>query len=323
MDVKYGATVFHAILDGLQDDRRLAQQEFEVRDDGVWLKPIRLGKPWHPWNEMLERGSPDPDDKPWLPIMFNARELAAFLVDGRGKHLVRINFGDWMTGPEEWTASCSSRLTAKAKEAMLDAYAAFRVAADAADHLLPEEVRRLAAEHAAAKSALRQFEARQGADLESEEYAELCLREYHLEGHSSDAYATDSEKRRLWQKAIVRRLLGPRPIANSMVGSVDDQSEKQPRVRWLQGLAHLLPMIESDGKKRDGTTVIRELKKRGKPWGIHELGPPESPDGLRWTDSLNTAHDVTKKTVQTAISRVRKGLTAKAGAPADSRGLPG
>ena len=159
------------------------------------------------WTNCLERGSPNPHDVPWLPIPFTAKQLAAFMVDGCGKWFVAMEFGEWDNHAEDWVESCAERLSAKAREAMLDALAAYRHAATAVDHLWPENVRQLAADHSVAKAELQQFERDSGNDSENPEYLKRHGLEYHLDFQLNNAREQDAETWRQWRKAVVRHLL--------------------------------------------------------------------------------------------------------------------
>lgn len=82
-------------------------------------------------------------------------------------------------------------------------------------------------------------------------------------------------------------------------------------VKWRQALFELLPAIIHDTGKSDVTTVMKELKRRGGHWEISATSPPGV---LRWKDDNGTPHDVIKKTVSTAISKMRAGSKGPAAA---------
>jgi hypothetical protein len=79
------------------------------------------------------------------------------------------------------------------------------------------------------------------------------------------------------------------------------------RTRWQVGLYNLLPEIIRDTGKRDVTTVLHELRKRGARFGISkEHG--QNVYELRWMDGADITHDVQKITLSNTITKAHKWL---------------
>ena len=131
----YARAVFEAILAGLGPDSSFRAQ-YRCDDRGAWVHDADTAGDlvWHPLCELTGPGSPDPLVEPWLPFPFNARQLAALLVDGWG-HFIAEKYGDWDTGPDEDEMKSIGLLGTKAKEVLVAAYEALRSARDKAPRL--------------------------------------------------------------------------------------------------------------------------------------------------------------------------------------------
>lgn len=131
----YTRSVFEAILAGLGPDSSFRAQ-YHCDDRGAWVRDVDTAGDlaWHPLCELTGPDSPDPLDEPWLPFPFNARQLAALLVDGWGNFIAE-KYGDWDTGPDKDELRSIGPLGTKAKKVLVAAYEAFRCAKDMAPHL--------------------------------------------------------------------------------------------------------------------------------------------------------------------------------------------
>lgn len=131
----YTRSVFEAILAGLGPDSSFRAQ-FRCDDRGAWVcDPDTAGHlAWHPMCELMEPGSPNPLDTPWLPFPFTARQLAAFMADGWG-YFIQEKYGDWEDGPDPDELGSVGVLGGKAREALVAAYQAYRDALELAPGL--------------------------------------------------------------------------------------------------------------------------------------------------------------------------------------------
>lgn len=195
---------------------------FKINAQGVWIEPDSSdGAPrWHPKSETRLHGGGNPYDEPLLPFPFTAKQLAAFMVDGYGEMFLRLEFGEWEDGPDIGADYPTLRLPASAREVMDEAYAAFRVAAKGAEHLLPQDVRRLESVHVAAKAKLRRFERRNEQDAENPEHFERKRCVDNAKSELENARAQDTDISRMWRKAVVTHLLMPR-LAQSMSSTTE------------------------------------------------------------------------------------------------------
>lgn len=106
--------------------------EFEIREDGVWPKrgiesegKEFVALEWKPCCELDGPDAPDPLVAPSLPIPFTVHQLAAFFLHGQGWY-VRDTFGAWEDGPDINALDAMGLLAAKAREAVLGAFSAYR-----------------------------------------------------------------------------------------------------------------------------------------------------------------------------------------------------
>lgn len=103
---QYTRLVFERLRESL--DCALAKDSdiaprYEIRDDGLWLKEgdFMAFFRWTPVCDLPEcPESPDPSATPALPFPFTARQLAAFILYGRGKALFE-NFANESGGIDE------------------------------------------------------------------------------------------------------------------------------------------------------------------------------------------------------------------------------
>lgn len=102
---------------------------------GVWpaierdplLLPETEGLRWRPARELQHLpGAPEVNDTPTLPNPFNARELAAFMLEGVGA-LVQHSYGEWSDGPDPDRLSGIDP-DSRARRAVIEAFAAYRLA---------------------------------------------------------------------------------------------------------------------------------------------------------------------------------------------------
>lgn len=104
-----------------------------LNERGVWpaverdplLLPETDGLRWRPAREMQHLSSaPEVSDTPMLPNLFNARELAAFMLNGAGA-LVADFYGDWSDGPSQQSLNHIDP-DSSARRAVIEAFTAYR-----------------------------------------------------------------------------------------------------------------------------------------------------------------------------------------------------
>jgi hypothetical protein len=170
---------------------------------------------WHPLCEILDVGSPNPLDEPWLPFPFTARQLAALMVDGWGD-FIREKYGDWETGPAPDELLSLGMLAGKAKEALTAAYEAYREAAALAPRLDPElalRAQNLQDQYTEAReAAMSSFGVREPGISSDEREArqkrvEAAVADLKRRMTDASQLAQESESR--WRRAVVQFLLLP------------------------------------------------------------------------------------------------------------------
>ena len=209
----YSHHVFEAILEGVGRDGT----EFICRPDGAYPSEVFASTDlaWHRLTETVTKGSPNPQDEPWLPFPFSARQLAALMVDGWG-YFIRSKYGDWDEGPDSEALSDLGPLGAKAKEAIAGAHAAYGRAITFAPRLNPrlsatasqlEAVYRVERDLAIEKEGLWErgiTDAEYGERLARVNQAVIDLAAQLMEAQRA---ATAAEA--AWRKAVVQHLLMP------------------------------------------------------------------------------------------------------------------
>ncbi len=113
--------------------KHLRLEKIIEKKKGVWpaierdllLLPETEVLRWRPARHMQHLpGAPEVNDTPMLPNPFNARELAAFMLEGAGA-LVADFYGDWSDGPDPESLHCIDP-DSKARRAVTEAFTAHR-----------------------------------------------------------------------------------------------------------------------------------------------------------------------------------------------------
>ena len=100
-----------------------------IDDSGIWPSEFSLHFEFD-WKFIWELDGPDvldPRKTPALPFPFTSKELAAFMLDGVGETLVSV-YGGWEEGPDEEVLGKLSDNARDARQAMREAYEAYRKA---------------------------------------------------------------------------------------------------------------------------------------------------------------------------------------------------
>lgn len=110
--------------DYLEIKKRGVRPAFEVNK---LVKAETNGLRWRPARQLKDLpGAPEVKGTPMLPNPFNARELAAFMLEGIGAS-VRCEYGEWADGPSEQSLDRID-LDSNARRAVIEAFAAYRLA---------------------------------------------------------------------------------------------------------------------------------------------------------------------------------------------------
>jgi len=198
---------------------------YEIREDGVYaVEAFRdVCQPgtvydWTPADEMGWPGSPNPDTAPFLPIPFNAAQLAAAMIDGPGQsiaHALERRLGhplddDALNGfPDRmrWMREALTEAYALAADAQ-SAVGAFDYQAEARAHRLAEQY----------DEANGQANDREGVfDRKATEDERRARRErasasvLPLKMAADSAKDAISKEWRQWRASMVRQLLRPAP----------------------------------------------------------------------------------------------------------------
>jgi hypothetical protein len=215
------------------------------------------------WMPACELDGPDVPDllkTPSLPTPFTANELAAFMLDGAGWFLLE-KYGGWHGGPDEKELESMGLLANRAKEAVRDAYKAYRVAESvvgkfdqetaAHAHQLEQEYRQKKHEankkegvpavyHTWDEQGKPRPSAADGKErITDEEYwarrarAKASVADL-LEALMDALQKADAEAAK-WRKAMVRQLLPPKTDTNTQVapaGSTATDPAPVSRKRW-------------------------------------------------------------------------------------------
>lgn len=177
-------------------------------------------RPFH-WSPACEVDGLNPLVVPSLPFPFTAPELAAFMVDGVGAHLA-AHYGPWQGGPDEQLANEINPMGVRAKQALREAYAAYRQAELAVGPRpddLEQKARSLALElrtkNQEANARLKLYEPGI-TDAERESRRERARGSIAGLKLAQTAAAKEADVAYFkWRKAIVLHLLRPSPQASA------------------------------------------------------------------------------------------------------------
>lgn len=212
----------------------------ELSDDGVRLSrdllrsPASGGLVWHPANELEGMpGAPDPLEDPNLPIPFSGSELAAFMIDGVGAMLPEV-FGDWKQGPDEACLETLGPDAAMAREALRDAYEAYRSALSVVGPLDDDVQRRPALLNERLDRENGQANEREGVFEPGVSNREKNARRFrarvsvaHLLDEANAAERLAVAELAQWRKAIVRHLWASADHDAEILQSILDGAERR------------------------------------------------------------------------------------------------
>jgi len=225
----YDRSVFEGILDLCGHGARaepFTESGLRIEDGGAFAKKVGSEVlDWMPAVDADAPGSPNPLVAPLLPFPFTAAELAAFFLDSWGWFIYEA-FGRWETGPDEDLLRSAGVRGTKVREAVREAYRAYREAQRVVgplDETLQSRVMELGdAIDTANNDANRRenvfavgisYEERE-ARRERARQATADMRQEHA---GLDRQA--SMEREAWRRSMVRQLLG-------IGGEADDADSK-------------------------------------------------------------------------------------------------
>ena len=313
------------------------EQEFspyEIKEDGVYVtetfRDISSSGTvfdWTPADEMDWPGSPNPNTAPFLPIPFDAAQLAAAMIDGAG-HLIQQAVGHRIGYPlgDDVLKGLFSARTRWAREALTQAYAL----AAAAQSVVGEfDHDREARAHAMAEKyekANKQANDREGVfeqgispDEARARRARAVASISELNEQVNREKVAVAEKWEAWRKAIVWELLKPRGAprdttqAQAAPATAADLTATPLRKKRRDLLAPLIEKAQSDclTGSNDAQAVFALLRS----WA--QSTPPRAPlvgvteDGrIQWSDSNDKPRELTAKAL-------RQRLTSRASPTSD------
>jgi hypothetical protein len=225
----YGVSKCHEIL----------QHDVEIKDNGVFAKEVNSEfLDWMPCCELDD--GPNPQTAPLLPFPFTAKELTAFMLCGWGNFFVG-SLGQWEDGPWQEVLDEFPVRGAKAKEAVIAAFQAYR---DAKETVGTEyfkkrhEEKRLHAEYELTVQEANASEKVSEQSISGDERelrrarAEVIAEPAHAKFLAMRVLADKSEK--VWRKAMVVQLLNtsgglkPNYLGTESV-SANANATKQPK----------------------------------------------------------------------------------------------
>ena len=244
---------------------------WRIDDRGVWpaysdyeeakrlgLKSEHKLLSWKPVTAFQDdQNAPDCKDTPALPFPFDARDLAAFMLDGVGAFVA--DYGDWEDGPETERLNDIDPSNNYARRAVREAFDAYRLAIEKVGKYDMDALARRDAAHTAYwkssndKALLKAFE---------------------------DAEAEWDAAYQAWLTKMVRCLLEPQAAAPAPVAGIatnnatPDPERRLARLRalggdaiyrrgeWkITGISALVASEKSEGRKRsDEKTIRADLK---------------------------------------------------------------
>ncbi len=225
-----------------------ASEQWEITERGVSPKPQPEPKPktgetqavanqlagyapllsWRP-AVVFKDDTPAPDliNTPSLPFPFDARDLAVFMLNGVGS-LVADFYGEWDDGPDKLAIDEITPLDPFARQAVTDAYVAYREAQEIVGPYPSELDNKAERARKAWGAANKDANQREGVfDSEPRTKESTASRERAkaataaLEEEMKTAAAEAKAAHDKWLEAMVRELLKPAPAAN-----VDEQKKQ-------------------------------------------------------------------------------------------------
>ena len=194
---------------------------YEIRENGVFatdafrdLCPPGTIFDWTPADEMGWPGSPNPDTAPFLPIPFDAAQLAAAMIDGPGQsiaHAMEHRLGYPLAG--DALSRFSDRMMWM-RYAVAEAYAAAAAAQSVIGEFDHDQENRAHAMAQQYEEANEQANDREGvfeqgitSNEASARRARAVASVADLKAQAERAQAAVAEKWKAWRKAMVRQLL--------------------------------------------------------------------------------------------------------------------
>lgn len=196
---------------------------YEINENGVYLTdafrdvcPPGVLFNWKPADEMAWPGTPNPDTAPFLPIPFDAAQLAAAMIDGAGRSIAHA-MGHRLGYPldDDALSSFSDRMRWM-RDALAEAYqlaAAAQLVVGEFDHQAEASAYALAGEYEDANGAANEREGVFAADVSEGERRTRRERAatsvLPLKVALDSAMDASANEWRQWRTAMVRQLLNP------------------------------------------------------------------------------------------------------------------
>ena len=212
---------------------------YEIRENGVFatdafrdLCPPGTIFDWTPADEMGWPGSPNPDTAPFLPIPFDAAQLAAAMIDGPGQsiaHAMEHRLGYPLAG--DALSRFSDRMMWM-RDAVAEAYAAAAAAQSVIGEFDHDQENRAHAMAQQYEEANEQANDREGvfeqgitSNEASARRARAVASVADLKAQAERAQAAVAEKWKAWRKAMVRQLL--RADMRGDLSDIKTESDRQ------------------------------------------------------------------------------------------------
>lgn len=260
------------------------QPNYDIRDDGLWLRnhQERLFE-WTPVCDLEEGpGSPDPLTTPALPFPFTARQLAAFMLDGWGWFLAERFAGeDGEVDAEVVKMLLGGARDAKPREAITAAFAAL----SAARKRVGEPDRKLDKAECEAEAAYKQkhdeaerlHNWREAGITKVERDARVQRRNEAVAAEKSDLHRAMEANRNAhakWRRAMVQWLLDDTCQASG-AGAAHDQDEhiqdsdeplmrvgRNPRKNCEAWAAYMAHKVDGATRKERANKIKAEADRR-------------------------------------------------------------
>ena len=213
---------------------------YEIRENGVYATEAfrDMCQPgtifnWTPADEMEWPGSPNPDTAPFLPIPFDAAQLAAAMIDGPGQsiaHAMEHRLGYPLAG--DALSRFSDRMMWM-RDAVAEAYAAAAAAQSVIGEFDHDQENRAHAMAQQYEEANEQANDREGVfeqgitrNEASARRARAAASVADLNDQVNSEQAVVAEKWKVWRKAMVRQLLNPVSSTREL-SEADCEAEKR------------------------------------------------------------------------------------------------
>lgn len=300
---------------------------YEIKEDGVYVaeafrgySPAETVLDWTPADEMDWPGSPDPLTAPFLPIPFDAAQLAAAMIEGPG-HLIQQEMGYRIGYALDDDALSKFRARQKRmRDALVEAYA---LAAGAQSVVGEFDYEQEARAHEMAKrydEENQQANEREGVfepgitqDEANARRARAVASMADLKAQAERAQTEVAANWKAWRKSMVRELLKPKDMHFV--------------VAQAQADALALPVVNSASRvqskpRRDLLTPVIEAAQREcsdpfdtpSVWAAlvqmaHDRRHPldgMTEDGLKWRDAEDEVRFFSKKNLGERLRRKEK-----------------